>query len=240
MKYLRTLLGSAWVIIFFFLSLFISILLFNRDLPLWFVRKVWAPIFIFLTGMKLKVEGLENLPKSTQTAIYFANHQSFLDIPVVQILVPTNVSFVLKKELKNFPFIGWWSNYAKMVFIDRTNKVKSDESLLKIAAQIQQGKNIAIFPEGTRCTDGKIGKIKLGGIYLASQSGAPIVPMLIEGTQKLMPKYSNILDGGPVQVKIGKPFYIPAILTNSDAELWQEKVRIYMQDIKDEIDYAQK
>jgi 1-acyl-sn-glycerol-3-phosphate acyltransferase len=190
--------------------------------------------------MKLKIEGKENLPKTNENAIYFANHQSFLDIPVIQILVPTNLSFVLKKELKNFPFIGWWASYAKMVFIDRSNKEKSDKSLLKIAAQIQQGKTIGIFPEGTRNTDGKIGKIKLGGLYLASQSGAPIVPILIEGTQKLMPKYSNLLDGGSVYVKIGKPFHIPADLTYEEAEVWQEKVRVYMQEIKDEIDYPQK
>lgn len=234
--FLSTFLGVCWAIIFFCFSLLFGILAFSRTLPLHWIANIWSPVLHFLIGLKVRIKGQENFPPKEKNAIYFFNHQSFLDIPIAQYLVKKPLYFILKKELKHFPFVGWWASYVGMVFIDRSNSANSKESLKQVADQIRNGKDIAIFPEGTRSTDGKIGKIKLGGIFLASESSVPIIPIVISGTEKAMPKGSFTFKPAEVKVKIGEPLQIPANLSDENLELWRHKIRALMQTMKDEVD----
>ena len=235
-KIIHTLLGTLWVIVFFLVSLFLRLFIHRKGFLLHAARTVWAPIFNRLAGISLQIEGVENLEKINGTAIFFANHQSFLDIPVVFAGIPRNLSFVLKKELKNFPFVGWWAAAAHMVFIDRKNREKSKESLAELAEKIKQGQDIIMFPEGTRSVNGKVAKIKLGGIFLAAQSGVPIVPIAIEGTQYAMPKNSFIFRGYPIKFKIGEPIFLSNDLTQTEADEYRKSIQELLQGMKNSLE----
>jgi 1-acyl-sn-glycerol-3-phosphate acyltransferase len=94
---------------------------------------------------------------------------------------------------------------AKFVFIDRSNHTKAVRSLELAGERIRGGISIAMFPEGTRSPDLAIMPFKKGPFALALKAGVPVVPIVIEGSGKLMPKNSWNITPGPIVVSIGEP-----------------------------------
>ena len=239
MQYFKTFIGVLWCLVFFFCAIAISLPLFKRSLPNYLLRRVFAPVFNWLMGIRLQVQGKEQIPLHVPK-VYFVNHASFFDIPVILAILPRNAVFILKKELKYVPFIGWFATFAQMFYIDRKDKASSDASLVQIAAQVQKGNDVVIFPEGTRQTTGKIGTIKTGGIRIASDAHAAIVPMIIEGTKEMMPKNSYIFGkkSGTVGVMVTEALYPPENLTVQQMREWQEKIQLCMQTAQDHLQYT--
>lgn len=137
---------------------------------------MWAPGILWICGIRLKVSGGNQLSE-TSSYVFVANHQSYLDIPVLFRAIPVNLYFVAKKELKKIPFLGWYMMATGMIFIDRTNRSKSIESLKKAARLISKGKSVIMFPEGTRSKDGFLADFKKGPFMLASQADVDIIPV---------------------------------------------------------------
>lgn len=171
--------------------------------PLSWARSWWAPAVLWLAGVKLKVEGRENIdPKKYY--VFISNHQSYIDIPVIFSGLPVNIHFVAKEELRKFPFIGQYMAMMGMIFIER-NSSKAVESLKKAGKLISRGKSVITFPEGTRTEDGSIGRFKKGTFLLAAESGVEIVPIKINGARAVWPKERVHLTPGTITLKIGKP-----------------------------------
>lgn len=74
-----------------------------------------------------------------------------------------------------------------MIYIDRSDSKKAQESIAVAASLIEAGKHVIIFPEGTKSKDGKIGPFKKGGFHLAQQANVAILPIKIEGAQFVWP-----------------------------------------------------
>jgi 1-acyl-sn-glycerol-3-phosphate acyltransferase len=174
-------------------------------LMVWYTQHLWGPGVIVLWNTKLRSFGQENIQEGVNYII-MVNHCSFLDVPCLGREVPIRQYYIAKKELKQIPLLGWFMRLAGMIFIDRSNRQKSIESIEKAAKLIRASKSVVIFPEGTASRDGKIGVFKKGGFHLALQSKAPILPVRIEGTGQIWPR-GNILrsKGGKVKLTIGKP-----------------------------------
>lgn len=186
------------------LALIVMLLTFNRKIALKMARTMHGPGILWGSGIKLKVEGKDNFPHD-QPFIFASNHLSTLDIPCLFTAIPVNLHFIAKKELKWVPFIGWFLSATGMIFIDRSNKKKAIASLDKAGIVIKKGKNVIVFPEGTRQIGGKLGVFKKGSFMLAQKAGIPIVPIAIIGTDKILPSNSTKFSPGNVTVKIGKP-----------------------------------
>lgn len=185
-------------------ALIIMLFTFNRKIALVMARTMHGPGVLWGAGIKLKVEGKENFPHD-QPFIFASNHQSHLDIPCLFTAIPVNLHFIAKKELKWVPFIGWFLTATGMIFLDRSNKKKAVESLDKAGEIIKKGKNVIVFPEGTRQKDGKIGIFKKGSFMLSMKANIPIVPVSINGTDKVLPSGSKRFRPQQVIVSIGKP-----------------------------------
>ncbi|KAI8879098.1 1-acylglycerol-3-phosphate O [Backusella circina FSU 941] len=132
--------------------------------------------------LKVDSEGEENLKKVEGPVIYVCNHQSSLDIMFMGKVYPQNTAIVAKKELKYYPFLGWFMTLSNAIFLDRKNK----ESAIKQARQAAQDihkKNtcVWIFPEGTRGHEAEINLLpfKKGAFHMAVQARVPIVPVVI-------------------------------------------------------------
>jgi len=168
------------------------------------VGKWWARQQLWLFGASWNSAGWENVPEEIrngqQSAIFMSNHQSLLDPPLLMGAIPVPAVYIAKKELKRAPFIGWAMMAAGMIFIDRGNSEKAAISLTKAAEQIASGKNVVIFPEGTRTKDGRIGKFKKGGFALAIKAGVPIVPVATLGCWEVLPR--GTLRGRPGKVSV--------------------------------------
>ncbi len=207
-------------------------LTFNRQFPLYVARTLFSTVLIWISGIKLKTFGAENVPKD-KPVIFVANHCSHLDIGCLCKSVPINLHFIGKKELIWTPVVGWYMFIAGHIFIDRSNKKKAIESLNKAAKKIKAGKSVVMYPEGTRSRTGEVGAFKKGAFYLAIDAGVPIIPISINGTYKVWPAKSLKVTPGNVIVRIGKPID-SSKYTKSTIKEFIEETRTSIIDMKQE------
>jgi len=163
----------------------------------------WAKIQLLVSGVKVKVKGLEHLGKKAPF-IYMANHQSAYDIFALLSCLPVQFRWIAKKELFAIPVLGWAMRAANYISIDRSGKRKALESIERAASKIKGGVSVVIFPEGTRSRDGSIQPFKRGGFTLALKSGVPIIPIAIKGSSDVMPRGSLRVRPGEIHITIDR------------------------------------
>ncbi len=136
----------------------------------------------------IKVEGKENVPE-TPGFIIASNHRSFADPPLVAITsMCAKFSFIAKEELFKNPIFGWLIRRLGAFPVTRG---KGDMQVITDAVdRLNEGRNLVIFPEGTRSKDGKLGKGKTGVALIAAKSKKPVLPVAIifEGKLKFRSK----------------------------------------------------
>lgn len=130
-----------------------------------------------LCGLRLNVEGPEHIPD--QPSLVFAKHQSTYEILALMMLLgPT--AWVAKKELLRIPVFGWAFSRSKPITIDRKAGRSAIEQLVAQGQQaLDEGRNILIFPEGTRMAPGSPLNYRIGGAVLAARTGYPVVPVAV-------------------------------------------------------------
>jgi 1-acyl-sn-glycerol-3-phosphate acyltransferase len=159
-----------------------------------------------LIGVEVTVVGRENFDPNG-TYIYMCNHVSNLDPPIVVPSIPRRTSVMVKKELFRIPILSKAMLMASFVPVDRRNREAAIASIESAVNVLKQGVNITIFPEGTRSPDGKLLSFKKGPFHLAFESKAPIIPMTIFGTEKLMSKGSMKIKGGGATLVFHSPIF---------------------------------
>ncbi|XOV93389.1 MAG: lysophospholipid acyltransferase family protein [Bacteroidota bacterium] len=205
------------------LSIILMILLLNRRLPVVMARTMWAPGILWGCGIKISVTGTENI-NVKDPHVFISNHLSYLDIPVLFRVIPANIYFIAKRELKWLPFIGQYMMATGMLFVNRDNRHKAIISLRKAARLVSKGKNVLMFPEGTRSKDGKVNAFKKGPFHLAKDAGVSVVPIAINGTNHILSNSGKITPG-KVTVNIGAPLQsIDYSTINAFIDFSQERV----------------
>jgi 1-acyl-sn-glycerol-3-phosphate acyltransferase len=158
-------------------------------------------------GIRVEITGLENVPEGV-SCIFLANHVSNLDPPILFPALPGQASVMLKKELMRIPLLGTAMRMAQFVPVERGNSREAAQASVSAAgAVVRSGLHFLIFAEGTRSKDGRLGAFKRGPFYLAMETGAPIVPVVISGTQKMMHKGSTKIYPGMARVQMLRPIY---------------------------------
>jgi 1-acyl-sn-glycerol-3-phosphate acyltransferase len=147
--------------------------------------------------------------KWDEPLIVMANHQSYLDIPVLYTALPEPFGMLAKQELFRLPIFSAAMRGLRCIPIDRENVRQSLASLRQAADQIRAGKSIVVFPEGTRSADGELQELKTGPFYLAEMARVPVVPVGIRGTRTALPKSHLLVRAARVEVEIGEPI-LPA------------------------------
>ena len=179
--------------------------------PILFYPIHWFYVAI-LKGSLLPItyKGLENVPKD-KPVIFAANHQSSLDIPLIGVLskgVPH--VWLAKSELMDSFFIRFIVPLIS-VLVDVTSPRNSMLSLRRILNVVNNHhRNLMIFPEGARYTDGKIHDFFGGFVILAKKIGRPVVPVCIIGVDKAYPPETFWVQWYPITVIVGKPFVYEA------------------------------
>lgn len=175
--------------------------------------RLWARRVIWSTGSKVIIHGQENVPKD-KGVVFIANHQSYLDIPVMIGYIEKPKGFIAKIELLKIPILSMWIKHLGGVYIVRNNPKQSLKAINEGAEKIKKGDSMVIFPEGTRSADGKLGEFKPGSLKLAIKSGAPIVPVVIKGTVNVMPKKKFAVK--PSQIEV---YVLPPIIQDKAAKI---------------------
>ena len=166
-----------------------------------------VPWGVRAAGIRVAVSGRENVPAGA-SCIFLSNHVSNLDPPVLFPVLPGQCSALLKKELMRIPLLGTAMRMAKFVPVERGNvREAAQVSVAAAAAALRSGLHIVIFAEGTRSKDGRLAAFKRGPFYLAMETGAPIVPIVISGTQTMMRKHSAAIRPGVARIEFLPPIY---------------------------------
>lgn len=138
--------------------------------------------------------------------LFFSNHLSNLDPPVLFPLLPGRTSVFIKRSLLRIPVLGYAMKLAGFIPVYRDGTVESAKQSVDIAVnELKRGVHITSFIEGTRSPDGRLLPFKKGPFYLAMESGAPVVPVTIRGTERLMRKGSLRVHSGTVSVIFHAP-----------------------------------
>ncbi|HSE83573.1 MAG TPA: lysophospholipid acyltransferase family protein [Thermodesulfobacteriota bacterium] len=166
----------------------------------------WGYYALKACGVKLDVEGLENL--SEEPCVIMYNHQSAFDIFAFAAALPIPWKGVMKKEVARIPFVGWVTKMGGHYFVSRDGSIKDINELKKMVERIRSGPSVLIAPEGTRSPDGRLLPFKKGGFVLAMQAGVPVVPMVIYGGNDINPKGSKKIIPGTMKVKILPPINV--------------------------------
>jgi 1-acyl-sn-glycerol-3-phosphate acyltransferase len=175
-----------------------------------------VPLGVRAAGIRVHLTGQENIPPNT-ACIFLSNHVSNLDPPVLFPLIPGQASVMLKRELMRIPLLGTAMRLARFVPVDRGNRREAAQaSVAAAAAVIRSGLHFIIFAEGTRSKDGRLAPFKSGPFYLAMETGAPIIPIAISGTQDMMRKGSAKIYPGTARVQMLSPIYPSGFATRDE------------------------
>lgn len=157
--------------------------------------------------MLVSVKGKEKIDPST-SYIIVSNHQSALDIFLVYGWLGIDIKWVMKKELKKIPGIGFGSAKVGHIFLDRSNKRAAVESLAVARKKLVNGTSVVIFPEGTRSSSGIPRTFKRGAFKLALDLNLPVLPVSLINTRKVLPNNTMNFFPGKVKMIIHKPIDI--------------------------------
>lgn len=167
-------------------------------------------------GIRVEVSGRKRVPESV-ACILLANHVSNLDPPVLFPEIPGMAAAMLKKELMRIPLLGAGMRLAGFVPVERGNRREDARASVEKAAEaLRRGMHMLIFAEGTRSKDGRLQPFKRGPFYLAMETGAPIVPVVIAGTEKMMRKGSAAITPGVAHVEFLEPVWPKEFATREE------------------------
>lgn len=171
---------------------------FQRNILRFLIRTIGFTLLVKLEGF----EGLENVPQ-TGAAILMINHIAFVDPIVVLHLVRRNIVPLAKVEVYDYPVIGIFPRIWGVIPVRRE---EVDRRAIRMALEVlRAGEIILVAPEATRGPQLKEGKE--GVAYLASRSGAPVVPVAIKGTKGYpSTPFSKRWKGPGAYVRFGRPF----------------------------------
>ncbi len=172
----------------------------------WMIPKNWGRTSNWLlkhvVGTKLEITGLENIPEGG--FIIAAKHQSFWDIPSLLHLFD-DPAFILKKELMSIPFFGWYVAKLDMIPIRRGDKSKAlKEMMYRAKQEIARGRQIMIYPEGTRRSPGAEPAYKYGIARLYEQLDCPVLPIALN-SGLYWPRRKFLRYPGTIRVEILPP-----------------------------------
>lgn len=149
-----------------------------------------------IPGTHFSCKGLANADVK-KPAIIICNHQSHLDL-ICKLIFTPNIIFLTNNWVWNNPFYGFIIRHAE--FLPVINGI--DSIMPQLRSLRDRGYNIAVYPEGTRSPDCRIGRFHQGAFYLAEQLNMDIQPMLIYGPGKVLPKTGHSLHKGILHVEI--------------------------------------
>jgi 1-acyl-sn-glycerol-3-phosphate acyltransferase len=219
----------------------------------WLFKYIFMGPLLSLLG-RPKVEGLDYVPRSGPM-ILASNHLAVADSFYLPLVVSRRITFLAKSEyftgtgIKGW-FQRWFYTVAGQVPIDRSDADSAQAALTTAARVLGEGKLLGMYPEGTRSPDGRLYKGKTGLARVALETGVPVIPVAMIGTDIVNPPGSKMWRFGRVSVKFGKPmdfsrfeglagnrFIERAVIDEVMYELMrlsgQEYVDLYAADVKD-------
>ena len=173
----------------------------------------WTLQFLGFAVWRVRTEGRDRVPRDG-ALIVAPTHESYLDPLLIGAYVPRDLSFMARRTLfmkvdekgeRRRKLFSAWGRWAGVIELDREGADR--DALKKSLAALAEGRAVLVFPEGTRSLDGEVQEFRAGVSLLALRSGAPVLPISIDGTRRIWgkgmkrPKFGK----GPVRIVFGEP-----------------------------------
>jgi long-chain acyl-CoA synthetase len=195
--------------------------------------KTWPTLAVIKNSAKgffsiysrFRSDGVQHLPEGP--CIIAPNHQSFLDglyiLAALKMKTLKNSYFYAKKKHVNNPFLRFLANTNNVIVMDVNKDLK--ESIQKLAEVLKKGKNIIIFPEGTRTKTGRMGEFKKTFAILSKELNIPVVPVAINGAYRAMPGRTIFpLPFRRISVSFSQPIYPKGYSSDELTTMVQNKI----------------
>jgi 1-acyl-sn-glycerol-3-phosphate acyltransferase len=177
-------------------AVLIRVSTFPFDKRLWILHRftsLWGSLYTWCTPIwKVQITGKEHLPCNSPHVIV-ANHQSFVDI-LVLFRLRIHYKWVSKVENFRAPLVGWNMTLNRYIPIARGTMKGNLQMMRSCEEALRHGNSLMMFPEGTRSPDGAMRPFKDGAFELALRTQSPILPVVIDGTSRALPKGGLLLD----------------------------------------------
>lgn len=177
------------------------------------VIKVWMTFQMFVLGIKLETEG--SLDESCDMILM--NHQSLLDIIVMEYIHSRDLAWVAKKEITDLFFFGHIIKAPKMISIDRENKAGIINLLKEAKDRLDKGRPIAMFPEGTRSNGKSMLSFKPGAKMVANKYNLRVQPIVLFNTRNIVDSKKLLATPGIVKV-----VYLEPIQADKNTDWFEE------------------
>lgn len=207
---LATLLGAFYLPGFWLLKRFRKEAL-HRKLVFKYARW-WGRTLVAATGSKVTALATDSIPSGP--VVFMGNHLGIFDIMTILGFLNRPLAFIAKKELAKAPIVSNLMKHVGCLFLDRQDVRQAAMLFRQATAQVQGGLSMVIFPEGTRSVTTEVADFKSGSMKLATKANVPIVPIAIQGTDKVFENNGHRI--GPSQISIQ---VMPAILPEEYREM---------------------
>ena len=193
-------------------------------LPKPYSRKISAKIIKIATFISTDIKGKED----PDTQLFLLNHQSDLDIFIMEYISSKDLAWVAKKELFDIPFFGLVLKLPKDIAVERESKMAL-LSLIKDASRVLEKKRtITMFPEGTRSTKGKMLPFKSGAKIIADKYKLKVQPVVLINTSKHFNVKKFHAQSGTIKI-----IFLPSFIADKNDDNWLKNLRKTMQEVYD-------
>ncbi|MFL2524140.1 MAG: lysophospholipid acyltransferase family protein [Candidatus Neomarinimicrobiota bacterium] len=218
-----------WTLLFG-LSSFFTILLTGNKENFKFFGVIWGKTLSFIFNIKLVVKGKHNL--QNRNYVFASNHASLIDIPLLLIAVNRYTVFIAKSELSKIPIFKSILDRAGFIFVDRKNNDSAVKSMNNLMEDIKKiPRSVAIFPEGTRTSDGNLLPFKKGAAIFAINTDIPVVPVAISGTYSWSKKKLFDISQSVINFEFGEPITTKNY-SFDDRDYLTEKIKTNIKNMK--------
>lgn len=152
-----------------------------------FPSKCWGLTIIRSLFLPVTVEGRHHL-QADQSYVFVANHQGAFDIFFLSGFLGREFKWMMKRSLRNIPFVGYACEKAGFIFVDKSSRQGIVDTMRAARVRLQGGTSLMVFPEGARTFTGHMGDFRRGAFQLADQLQLPVVPITLDGCFDLLPR----------------------------------------------------
>ena len=192
----------------------------------WRLAHGLARFLFFASGIKIVVNGEENLPPESQFSVYVANHSSYLDSFAIVASIPRDFSFIAKHELSKNIFTSVALKKIGTRFVERFDRLRGVQDAQDIASTKHPDQSLFFFPEGTFTRVSGLQNFHMGAFITAASANLQIVPIAIRGTRSMLRSGTWMPRRGQITITIGEVITPDIDLEGETGNKWSTAVKL--------------
>jgi len=192
------------------------------------ILKSWSGLWLRIPPLRVEVAGADRVD-AEQRYVVASNHLSMFDIPLLFRGLPLHGRFLAKKEVFKIPLVATAMRTVGIIEINRQRGGSSRQAIkegVRIAAD--RGYSLLVFPEGTRSTEGELLPFHKGAFRIAIDTGLPLLPVVIEGTERVSKPGAKIFFPGHATMRVLDPIETAGMTTKDDLRILAAQVEADM------------